>query len=37
MVVASPSLQTLVISRVVVGALVNYFDLFVGVTAADCR
>ena len=35
MVVASPSLQTLVISRVVVGALVNYFDLFVGVTAAD--
>jgi DHA1 family tetracycline resistance protein-like MFS transporter len=35
LVVANPCLRTLVISRVVVGALVNYFDLFVGVTAAD--
>ena len=35
MVVANPCLRTLLLSRVVVGALVNYFDLFVGVTAAD--
>ena len=35
LVVTQPCLLTLVISRVVVGALVNYFDLFVGVTAAD--
>jgi hypothetical protein len=35
MVVCRPTLQTLILSRVVVGALVNYFDLFVAVTAAD--
>ena len=34
-VVLHPTLQTLVLSRIVVGALVNYFDLFVAVTAAD--
>ena len=35
LVVMRPALLTLIISRVVVGALVNYFDLFVSVTAAD--
>lgn len=35
MVLVRPGLATLVVSRVVVGALVNYFDLFVGVVAAD--
>ena len=35
MVITRPALITLVVSRVIVGALVNYFDLFVAVTAAD--
>jgi len=35
LVILRPTPQTLVLSRVVVGALVQWFDLFVGVCAAD--